>query len=216
MRRSCTYAFVACYVIGCNTSHHVNIPAPPPNLTPEQRMQTFDTYRQAGRGVEWTTTCNGGCMSSSEDILILHNGMEVRRPADLLPILAPKSEAAHEAEQARAAEDRSSRWKHVVFAGFVGFLVVTGVGFHYESEPLLALGIAGGFGTMIAGGVGWAINDIEAGRHTKAAFGHYDDGLAQRFNVCVNGLAVVPCEASTPGSPPPAEPDPALRSLRPK
>jgi hypothetical protein len=202
-------------VIGCSTNHHVNIPAPPASLTPEQRVQAFDTYRQAGRGVEWTTTCGkGGCMSSSEDILVLHNGQEVRHAADLLPVLAPDSEAAREAQAAQAAEHRSSFWKHITFAGFVGFLVVTGVGFHYDSDPLLVLGIGGGLGTMLGGGIGWVKNDIEVTDRTKTVFAQYDESLAKRFEVCVNGLAVVPCESSTPGAPPPvAVPDPALRSL---
>lgn len=65
-------------------------------------------------------------------------------------------------------------------------------------------------GLPFAAIVGCIANDWSVRDATKTVFANYDQSLAQRLDLCVNGLDMVPCESNTPGTPPsdPA-PDPA-------
>ncbi len=210
------WGWVALVVVGCG-NHHVRIPPPPAGLTPEQRVQAFQQYRQGGSGVEWTTRCsaNGACTTTSRDVLLLRDGTEIRHADDLLPILAPGSRAASAAQEVADAHGRQRRWKRIgwtLFLGGVGLIVAGAV---TDTPELTGAGLLLGISSPFVAVTGMWVAGWGIGESTKAAFAGYDQSVAERFNVCVNGLAVVPCERNTPGSPPPpVEPDPALRSLR--
>jgi hypothetical protein len=215
---------VACslVMIGCLSDHHVAIQAPPPNLTPDQRVAAYQSYRRGGEGVEIETSCTRGvyggsnCSTQKYDLLLLRNGAEIREADDLLPLLPPNSVAARGAREVADAHRGQRRWRNIGWGVFLG-----GVG-------LIALGVkadvpdatGGGIVAVVASPFVAIIGILVAGRgikdSTKTTFANYDQALAERFDVCVNGLAVVACENSTPGNPPPPEPDPALRSLRQK
>ena len=80
-----------------------------------------------------------------------------------------------------------------------------------------ALGYSGAvilIGAPIAGLTGFIVNSVRGTRATNVVFETYDQSLAETLQICSQGLAVVPCDGSAPGSPQPAMPDPAVRSLR--
>ncbi|HEX5059791.1 MAG TPA: hypothetical protein VFV99_10555 [Kofleriaceae bacterium] len=204
----------ALLLIACGEKPHVNIAAPPPNLTPDQRVDAFNKLRTEATGVEVVTTCNHGCTSTSTPLLRIGAGNVVRYAEDLLPVLpqgSPAAAAAHDVETARHKAKRVSRIGGLVFAaGFVTMMLA----FNYGDE----LALIGG-ATMAGGLIGWAYGvygyDREIKEKTKLVFNSYDESLATTFNVCVNGMNVVACEQSTPGTTP-QEPDPALKALRQK
>jgi hypothetical protein len=204
-------------VIGCGGKPHVNIAAPPPNLSIEERAHAFDQLRSVGSGVETVTTCNRGCTTTSTDLLLLKSGHEIRYVEDLLPVLPEGSPAAAAARDVETARHKAKRLRRIGMLMFTGFFVASIVAFANENDPLTYLSLGGaltGFGLFAASGV---IYDREIKEKTKFVFDGYDQSLATRFNMCVNGLTVVPCEQNVPGETPVnAEPDPALRSLRQK
>jgi hypothetical protein len=216
-----TVACVLVVLVACSKNYHVDIPAPPSSMTPAERAQAFQHYRQRGQGVDWVTSCNRRrCSQVPVDLLLLNNGAEIRYADELRPILSPTSVAGRAALDIVDARRRRARWKQIAWGGFLGGLAAAVAGAKLDSDPL----IYGGLGVMIAvpfvGVGGMVVNAWQITSDTRTVFAHYDQGLAERFNVCVNGYAIVACELSTPGaaapgaSPPPAEPDPALRSLR--
>jgi hypothetical protein len=210
-------SFVVLGAIGCGKPH-VHIPTPPPQLTPDQRVAAFKKYRQAGEGVEIISNCGiGGCKSSTTDLLLMGDGTEIRYAEDLLPLLPSDSPAASAARDVDTARRKSKRLARIGMLMFGGCFIGSMVAFSEENDPLMALGLAGalgGFGLWIASSF---IYDGEINRKTKLVYEGYDQGLATKLDVCVNGLTVVPCEQSVPGElPPPTEPDPALRELRQK
>ena len=202
---------------GCGGKPHVTLQAPPANLTPEQRVHAFQTLRRGAEGAEIRTTCGrGGCSSSTTELLFLRNGTEIRYAEDVLPVLPADSPAATAARDVGSTRQRSKRWARAGWLMFVGGFVVSMVSFANEKYPFMYAGLAttvGGIGVI---GYSGFVFDREVNRKTRFVFDHYDQGLAARFDVCVNGIAVVPCEVSG-GLPPPAvEPDPALHELRQK
>lgn len=216
-RRFWALALAVAVVAGCRPNYHVNIPPPPASLTPDQRVRAFQNYRQGGSGVEWTTTCSnrGGCVTSSRPVIVLRSGAEIRHAEDLIPILSPTSIAGRAAHEVAAAQRRKARWRRVMWGSLLGGIALLVVANKLDSFELGVAGAAIAIGGPVVGLGGSIANSWDIDRETKTVFANYDQGLAERFAVCVNGLTMVACESNTPGSPPPpAEPDPALRSLR--
>jgi hypothetical protein len=205
------------FAIGCGGKPHVTLRAPAPDLTPGQRVQTFHQLRTEATGVEWTTTCNRGCTTTSASLIRLSTGDVVRYAEDLVPVLPADSPAAAAARDVGTARRKAKRMGRIGLLMFAGGFITSMVGFSKENDPVMYLGLAGalgGFGLFIAGSV---MYNGEIKDKTKLVFDSYDQNLAARLNVCVNGLAIVPCEQSVPGAVPAhAEPDPALRELRQK
>lgn len=204
--------------IGCGRNYHVDIPAPPPNLSPQQRVAAYQALRQGGSGVELTTSCQRGtCSTRHEEILILRDGTEIREADDLLPILSPTSVAGRNARKVADSRHRITIWKRIGWSGFVGGIALIVVGAKLDSPTVAQVGLGTALGIPLVSIGGTSINEWRISRDTAEVFGHYDQGLAERFGVCVSGLAMVACELNTPGTaPPPPEPDPVLRSLRQK
>jgi hypothetical protein len=201
---------------GCGDKPHVNLAAPPPNLGSDQRVRAFEQLRPVGSGVETVTTCNRGCTTESTNLLLLASGQEIRYAEDLLPVLPEGSATAVAAREVGAARHRAKRLARIGLLMFGGFFVASIVGFANENDPLTYGGLAGSLtGLGLFGYSAFANRALQ--EKSKVVFDGYEASLATRFNVCVNGLTVVPCELSVPGAPPPeATPDPALRSLRQK
>ena len=201
-------------VTGC-FNRHVEIPTPPPDLTPEQRLIAFEQYREGGRGVEWTTTCGRhGCTTTSRNLLLLRNGSEIRYAEDLLPVLSPKTPAYRAAVTAQHARRRVRQFQLFALGGFLGGIGLVVLAVKAESLPIGYTGAVIMIGAPIAGVTGWIVNIVRGSVATNVVFETYDQSLAETLQICSQGLAVVPCDGSAPGSPQPAMPDPALRSLR--
>ena len=199
-------------LVGCAGPPHVKIAAPPPALTGAQRTQAFEQLRPVGTGVETVTTCNRGCTTSSTSLLLLNSGQEIRYAEDLLPVLPEASPAAAAARDVGTARGKATRMKRIGMLMIGGFFLGSVIAFSNENDTLMIFGVAGalaGIAVFIAAGVKY---DGEINEKTKVVFDGYEQNLATRLNVCVNGLAIVPCDEAT--GPVPAEPDPALRSLR--
>jgi hypothetical protein len=197
---------------------HVALQSLPSNATPEQRLDLFSHLRVAGESEERSTQCNGNgtCSTTVTHAITLGDGTEVYYADDLLPVVAVDGETAREAHRAAAARKRKN-----IFGGIGLGSIGGGIGLAYDGflrrgnldEGLIGVGLAviGGFVGIIAGGVYSNVED----RHQRAAFAHYRDELARQLALCVNGMAMVPCETNTPGAPSPvALPDPALKELR--
>lgn len=106
-------------------------------------------------------------------------------------------------------------WKDIAWGGFLGGLLVGGIGAEFDSAPVARAGLSVMLVVPIVGIVGMVANRQSMKDDTKIVFKTYDQGLAERFNVCVNGLAMAACENNVPGAAPSeAVADPALRSLR--
>src|SRR4051794_20260494 len=117
---------VACVVVSVGCGHeHVSFPPPPPNLTPEQRV---NAYKQLVGEQEHIVTTNQGEGTHS---IIMADGREVYYPDDLVPLVQPDSATARHARKAENARESAGLWK---MGGFVVLLVGMGAWFAHAAE----------------------------------------------------------------------------------
>jgi hypothetical protein len=214
--RAVVVVLVLFALLGCGGKPRVSLHPPLPTLQAEQRVLQFQALRRGAEGAEVVTTCGrGGCTTKQTEVLILRNGAQIWYAEDLLPVLPAESAAASAAREVASARRSMKRTGRIGMLMFVGGFVASMVGFANENDPLMYSGLAVTLGGLGAGAYTF-VYERRISRKTREAFDHYDEGLAANFAVCVNGMAVVPCEFSG-GLPPPAiEADPALRELRQK
>jgi len=190
-------------LLGClGRGPRVELPAPPPDLPPGQRVELFKSYQGVTEQVEIETRCKrstGGCSSNAQLSLLLANGLTVHHAEDLLPMVPPHSDTAR---HARAG--RSAMWAVLAF-GAVGMASMVFGGYTYlttderdgtpsEIRPRRNLGIGMFFGGLIVGIGGAYYFRARALSAANRAFQSYNDDLAERLRVCVTGLTVVPCD----------------------
>lgn len=193
-------------VAACGHPHYT-LSAPPPTAAPAERMQAFEQLRTSGRGSVTTCSSHGGCTSS--EYLVLGDGREIWHPEDLEPVVSPRSDAHEAAERLRDIQANRRIWRDVFLVGLIGGIAAVVAGVKIDSRPVILTGelmVAGG---LVLGGGGMLVDGFRAAGPKNVILDHYDEGLLQQLNLCVNGTFVFPCEA--PGTPPP--PDPVLRSL---
>lgn len=204
---------VVLVAVGCG--QHVELRPLPPALASEQRLGAFQQLREGAKAEETITTCfsNGGCASHTRPVLVLANGEEIREAEDVEPVVDPGSTAGIAVQKIH----HRKRIKHVIQAATVLAVIVGGYtlvkGFERHDRDLdtagAIIGVIGGLGGLFA----IVIANDSIAEAQRTVFAHYDEGLAARLQLCVNGLALVPCENRDSPGIPLARPDPALRAL---
>lgn len=205
---------VVVVVAACNRQPHVVLPAPPPNLTPDQRVAAYVALQPASERL--VTNSKTGVVRHS---ITLANGTTVYHAIDLEPIVAPGSQSALAITRIKSSYARAATWRRVALYALAGTVGVVAIGLALDHPRVVAVGALVGVPTMVIAGLGAGLNNREAARSTFDVYDGYARSLAQRLGVCVAGLGVVPCEQS--GGPPGAQPAPqvddeTLRSLRPR
>lgn len=190
---------------------HVTLPTIPPDLTVEQRVQVFNDLHATGEKTVTTTNCNGmgGCSTNVDKTLYLANGTHVYHPEDLLPVVGPESATALAVRDVHEARRKARVYSWVSIASAVGFIGLVVFSFRGDSPGFSTptkLGLLATGGGVLVGGFGAWWQTRQAVEHWGEANERYNEGLAQRLNVCTNGLAVVPCESGVP--PPQPQPGP--------
>ncbi len=179
-------------IAACGPSH-IAIPPPQPGMTPDQRIAMFRQY--AGVREHDVTTCMNHSCSTVQSI-VFANDVEVHHPEDLLPLLPPDSAAARHIAARDDAETRQAAWAvpGVLAFGIGGVLYLRTASSDRPDATTERIGEV----VMVAGlaaafvGVFYAFRVRE---ETSSAYATYTQGLAERLAVCVDGLALVPCEA---------------------
>jgi hypothetical protein len=221
MRSSAALVAVLTSVTACfGGGRRVTFRPLPTTLSPAQRVDAFHRYRENTK--EWMVLrrCGQGSCSDSK-VMLLGDRTAVYVAEDLLPLVDPQSETARAARRSARQSSRANLWMGAGILSLVAGLVVgtRGLGegdIHDTTNMKIGGVIAGaGFITAIAFVVHHAGNAEDA---KNRAFRSYPRDLAARLRVCVQGIAVVPCEAplppQPPSQPPPVERDPALDELR--
>jgi hypothetical protein len=191
---------VAVALAGCL----VNVPlqAPPPNASPDERMQAYANLAPAATTTSVVVTNNAVTVHSE---LILHGGQIIADPADLLPVVDPQSVTAVAAQRSADARSTARVWGIAALVGVVaGAIVLAADGI--QTPGVDAMGNAtGGITTTgvvaivgmsvaaVVGGIGAAYYNHIAHEQKQAAFATYDDALRAHLRICANGLQVVPC-----------------------
>jgi hypothetical protein len=190
---------------------HVTLPTIPPDLPPDQRVQVFNDLHATGEKTVTTTSCNGmgGCSTNVDKTLFLANGTRVYHAEDLLPVVGPESTTAGAVRDMQESRRKARVYSLISIASAVGFIGIVVFSFRGDnpgfSTPAELGLLATGAGVLVGGfGAWWQTRQAVA--HWADANEGYNEGLAQRLNVCTNGLAVVPCETGVP--PPQPQPGP--------
>lgn len=185
--------FAAVVVVGfalsaCLLGSHVELGPLPDNPTAAQRVDAFNKYRPAGEVITVDTRTG----AESADSLVLAGGEEVEMPEDLAPVVPPTSTTATAGRTAAHAR----RYKRLSVVGVVASLVV---GFIIQQTTDIQSDL--GIGVAIVGGAAFAASGvvfyIREQRATEEAFDTYQRSLLERLQLCVQGLAAVPCEGVT-------------------
>ena len=205
-------------VTACASVEHTAVTSLPPNPAPNQRMWFWGAYRPRGDVTEMITTCSrDGCFTSKNKVVQFADQRVVRDPEDLAPLVAPDSRTMREAHRATRAATTGHHWWLGGVALIVGGVVVGAHGNQAADDTERNIGI----GVMVVGAA-TAIIASAVTRHTvrdarETAFAWYPHDLAEKLQLCLNGVTVMPCEAIVPGAPPPPPPrDPNLDQLRQK
>ena len=198
---------------GCG-DRHVTLPTLPPTMTPAQRVETFARYRVAGRLTKRPRNCVVGCESDEgEGTLVLGDGTRVSQAEDLLPLLTSDSLARTAARKLARIRPRQRWWGVAALVTFVSGTVLAIKTWNRDVLPYVGLGIGAG-GPVIAGIGAWIEGD-NAAVATRTVFRRYNATLAVELALCVNGLALVPCEGAEAGqATTPVLVDPAIDALR--
>ncbi len=201
-------------LVACSTNHHIKVPPLPPQPTPQQRLDIWQHWHSRAAQTERVTTCSRvSCDTREHAIVVLEGGVEVRHVEDLLPIVAPDSTSARAAHEVLRLRDKRPKYNWIMG---LGALVGTGVTITGAKEDSMAIAFSG-VGiiavTAIVGVVAKHFIDKDIDAATNRGLDAYNDSLAARLNVCVQGYAIVPCEAPGTISVPLVDPDPALQGL---
>jgi hypothetical protein len=204
-------------VAACAPVEHVAVTPVPPNPTPQQRMWFWDTFRPEGNVEEVITVCRstGGCTTTRNTVIRFTDRRVVRDPIDLAPLVDPASRTRLDAESAIQSRHHARLWAVATVAGVIAGLALGVDGHNSDNTTELGIGIGIGAGSLLAGAIGSNIAAHNAREASASAFAWYPHDLAEHLHVCFNGVTVMPCEANTPGTPPPPPaPDPNLDQLR--
>jgi hypothetical protein len=199
-------AVLLLFVVACGHPHY-SLSVPPPTASPIERLQAFNRLRSDAVGVMTACSNRSGCRSTP--YLVLVDGREVWHAEDLLPVVAPDSEAARDHRDYKRAKAHQLFWTLGLFAGAAAGIAMIHYGWADEPTNLMWTGVGVTAASVLIGGGGAYITGLHAIGAEIRMFQHYDDGLAAQLNICTSGIAIVPCDAPNM----PVAPDPVLRSL---
>jgi hypothetical protein len=190
-------------LVGCigPRGQYTPLITPPPNAPFEERKAAFEKLRATGIGGQKKTFWKQGEIRYLE----LSDMRRVYQPEDLLVVVRPDSPTAQAVEEYREAR-RGRRFKRnlaLALMGLGGAMIAAGIPIQVSSGKDSNGGFALiGLGTMtVLGGGVWAMtvqqNRIKFENHKSVmrAFEHYDRSLAAFLRICVNGTALVDCDA---------------------
>jgi hypothetical protein len=189
-------------LLGC-AAQRVHVPPVPPDLTPSQRIETFQQWRARDNIVDSSTRCHGllhGCTTKTRYTLVLARGVEVTEGDDLRPLLHPASPAGRAATSIVERRPHQQAWKWVAIGSVIVGCVLAGSAAVFEPDAKVpVLGLVGA-GVIGSGGVGgylvYRYHTTQIRRASGKVFEGYDVSLAQRLGVCVQGMMLVPCEGA--------------------
>lgn len=194
------WAWLVVALAACEPKYpHVTLKPPARDLSATERVDAFNALMPKDVVVTVVTQkCNTGpCGEWVNEGVRLANGTEVHYPEDLRPLVAPNSDTAH------AIDDRQTEHTRTLFYGIVGTAALLGGGLWLVSTdgPVLSTSeptrLIGGGALVLAGILGIALSYKHYDAYvadTHHAYAAYPHDLAATLNVCVDGLAVVPCE----------------------
>lgn len=188
---------VVVLVVGCA---HVELAPPAPNMTPQQRVQTFHAKRPYGRLDE--LTYRNGMLVDRSSSLVFADGTNVRHADDLIPLIPSNGPAARAARKSASARTKKLAFGAVgvaaLIGGFLWFKQAEIDPVDASISPTIPLLTAGGAGVAL---VAYAYYHGVEQRQRMIAFGMYEQELGQALQVCAAGLQIVPCEEIVPSPP---------------
>jgi hypothetical protein len=199
-------AWVAVFSIGC--IGHTNLPAPPPTLTADQRIVWFNSLSGRTERTTWTVQTRTGYVSNIEKTMTLGNGTEIEAAEDVLPVVAPDSATARHARAAQTEREHGDRWREVSLGVIAAAVIVAAArssGNPFEDKTDAAI-----WGTALAFGLFSNLAAADSYKHAAKesgfAFESYTKDLADRLQICVLNMQLVPCEYRPPAPAAPAAP----------
>ena len=166
--------------------------------------------RLSGRSelTTWTVYRSTGYVTDVKKTMTLANGTEIEAAEDVLPLVGPDTTTARHARAAMHDREAGNRWRAFTFGVIASALVVSGVrggGDPFDDKWDAAIwGTAGAitlFSTYAA-----ADSYNHAAKESGLAFESYTKDLADRLEICVLNMQLVPCEYRPAAPPPPPEP----------
>jgi hypothetical protein len=181
--------------------HTVTLQRPADDLTPEQRVATYNALHATAERDVVTVSCYGACSSHETRTIQLADGRQTSEPRDLLPVLLPHSKAAR---HIRAAESHRRQEAFWLGGGVVAFGLGLALGFEMVGRDATGgqdwstarYPVYAGVAALLVGGALMYYHRRRSMEETSAAYQTYNEGLAEMLDVCVLGLQVIPCEAS--------------------
>jgi hypothetical protein len=211
LSRGC-FTLLLAVAAGC---FHVTLDPVPPAASFEQRATAYRRLRPAAHNVELVVTGNRyGVSVREESTLALADGTTVRHADDLLPVIESASPAARAAERSGSA--RQMKWTmfvgSVVAATAGTWLMLESIDRDFEQEGSGGGMMYSGIGLFTAGTIMALVGQFYYQRvehsERRSAFATYEESLRGSLRLCVNGMQLVDCHASTPGLP--AAPPPGM------
>lgn len=174
-------------VVAC--SHTPPLPPLPPQMTPEQRVTTYEALKPEDNAVVIDTRYDAGTLT-------LANGTAIKDPDALLPVMAPNSPGAASA-RTYARSDRIA-----MYTLPLGMLLAAGggvVGIHGILQDNSLERRIGGWsfvaGFLVVLPIGFYFG-FEARHARNKSFLLYRESLVQRLELCPQGTQMVPCETT--------------------
>lgn len=146
----------------------------------------------------------------------LEGGVQLRHVEDVLPLVPADSNTARAANEVLRLREKRSKYNWLLAIGSLVGATVTIIGVREDSMAVGFSGFGLLAGTLVVEATGKYFIDKDIDAVTKRGFDTYDQDLAKRLQVCVRGIAVVPCEMDTPGTmsvPLEETTDPAVQAL---
>jgi hypothetical protein len=184
---------------------HTDLHLPLTPLSPDERVALFNADRGESEITKYYEDCDrrgNHCVELAYHVFELTNGDEIVDPADLLPMVAPTSEAANHIHTHVHNEHAAIAWAVGALVSFFGGGAIAATGAvedHNDHRSGLGVALISVGGVIAIGGL---ITGLSMTHHYNAQnelelvkiIANYDGGLAEKLNVCVDGLKVVPCE----------------------
>jgi len=192
--------------IGC--IGHTTLVTPPSTLSAAQRLAWFQP--QSGRGVRapWTEQTRTGFVTDVHKTIVLENGAEIEAAEDLLPVVAPDSTTARHARASALERQHGDHWRELSIGVVIGALAIAAArssGNPFEDKwdaAILGAGAVTGLFSNFAAGDSYHY----AAKQSGLAFESYTKDLADRLQICVLNMQLVPCEYRPEPIAPPAAP----------